>query len=186
MKERPKRKQLRLKGYDYASDGAYFVTICAKSRTYVFWEDVGANIVRPQNTLPFSAIGKIVDNKIQQIETIYRGVSVDKYCIMPDHIHILIVLTNHELELVTESGEQCSPLHSAEIKMTETHNPTISRIVKQLKGAVTKEIDHSIWQKSFVDRIIRSQNGYDAVWEYIHYNPVQLDFAYDNIDFDLF
>ena len=186
MNALPKRKNLRLKDYDYASEGAYFVTFCAKNRTYVFWEDVGANIVRPQTALPLSAIGKIVDNKIQLIETIYRGVSVDKYCIMPDHIHMLIVLTNHELEHVAETGEQCSPLQVAEIKMTETHNPTISRIVKQLKGAVTKEIGHSIWQKSFVDRIIRSQSGYDAVWEYIHHNPVQLDFAFDNIDFDLF
>ena len=186
MKELPKRKNLRLKDYDYASDGAYFVTFCAKSRSYVFWENVGANIVRPQNALPLSAIGKIVETEIQQIETVYRGVSVDKYCIMPDHIHMLIVLSNYELEFIPQAGEHSSPLQSAEIKMRETHNPTISRIVKQFKGAITKKIGYSVWQKSFVDRIIRSPKGYDAVWEYIHYNPVQLDFAYDNIDFDLF
>lgn len=180
MNERPKRKSLRLKEFDYASDGAYFVTFCAKSRTYVFWEDVGANIVRTQNELPLSAVGKIVDEKIRQIEAVYRGVSVDKYCIMPDHVHMLIRLFNYELVAVDAAGEQCSPLQA------ETHNPTISRILKQLKGAVTKEVGYSVWQRSFVDRIIRGPTGYDAVWEYIHYNPVKIDYAYDNIDFDLF
>lgn len=185
MKELPKRKNLRLKDYDYASEGAYFVTFCANHRTYVFWENVGANCVRPQNSLPLSPIGKVIESEIQQIETVYRGVSIDKYCIMPDHIHMLIRLTNYELELIP-SGEHSSPLQAAEIQLTETHNPTISRIIKQFKGSITKKIGHSIWQKSFVDRIIRTPSGYDAVWEYIHYNPVQLDFAYDNIDFDLF
>lgn len=186
MKELPKRKNLRLKDYDYASEGAYFITFCTKHRGYVFWENVEANCAHPQNTLPLSAIGKIIEAEIQQIETVYHGVSVDKYCIMPDHIHMLIVLSNYELELISKTGEHSSPLQGAEIKMSETHNPTISRIVKQFKGSITKKLGHSIWQKSFVDRIIRSQGGYDAVWEYIHYNPAQLDFAYDNIDFDLF
>ena len=186
MNERPKRKSLRLKEFDYASDGAYFVTFCAKSRTYVFWEDVEANSVRPQNEIPLSAVGKIVDDKIRQIEAVYHGVSVDKYCIMPDHVHMLIRLSNDELTVVDAAGEQCSPLQAAEMKLTETHNPSISRILKQLKGAVTKEVGHSVWQRSFVDRIIRGPTGYDAVWEYIHYNPVKIDYAYDNIDFDLF
>ena len=186
MTQLPKRKALRLKEYDYASGGAYFVTFCAKDRRNVFWEDVGANSVRPPSVLPLSAIGKIVDSKIQQIETFYRGVSVDKYCIMPDHVHMLIVLSNFEWNIVSPTGEQCSPLQGAEFNMVDTHNPTISRIVKQLKGAATKEIGYSVWQKSFVDRIIRNDQGYSAVWEYIHCNPMQPDFAYDNIDFDLF
>ena len=184
MKTYPKRKSLRLQDYDYAADGAYFVTFCAKSRTYVFWEDVGTN--SPPEEIPLSDIGKIVDMGIQQIETIYHGVSIDKYCIMPDHIHMLVSLYNYEEDSVLQTGEQCSPLHGAGANIKETHNPTISRIVKQLKGVVTKSIGRSIWQKSFVDRIIRNERGYRAVWEYIHCNPIKLDFAYDNIDFDSF
>ena len=114
MKELPKRKNLRLKDYDYASEGAYFVTFCANHRTYVFWENVGANCVRPQNSLPLSPIGKVIESEIQQIETVYRGVSIDKYCIMPDHIHMLIRLTNYELELIP-SGEHSSPLQAADV-----------------------------------------------------------------------
>ena len=105
---------------------------------------------------------------------------------MPDHIHLLIHLENIQFQCVTETGEHSSPLQAAEIKIISTHNPTISRIVKQFKGAITKKIGYSVWQKSFVDRIIRNDKGYSAVWEYIHYNPFHLDFAYDNIDFDLF
>ena len=74
-KELPKRKQIRLKNYDYSSPGAYFVTICTKNRKNYFWNElidpqkynwrsVGANCVRPHN-LPLSNIGKIVLDELE-------------------------------------------------------------------------------------------------------------------------
>ena len=168
MTNSPIRKQLRLKNYDYATSGAYFVTFCTANRANIFWENVGANCVRPYMQPPLSAIGRLAEAEIQKIPSFYRGVSIDKYCIMPDHIHLLIVLSNDKAE-----GDRI-------------HTPTVSRIVKQFKGSISKQIGRPIWQKSFVDRIIRNERGYRAVWEYIHCNPFQLDFAYDNIDFDLF
>ncbi|MBQ2911822.1 MAG: transposase, partial [Clostridia bacterium] len=51
--------------------------------------------------------------------------------------------------------------------------PTISRIVKQFKGSVTKQIGKSIFQKSFFDRVIRDRREYLAVWKYIDENPLK-------------
>ena len=51
--------------------------------------------------------------------------------------------------------------------------PTISRIIKQFKGSITKQIEFSIWQKSFYDRIIRNEKEYQEVWNYIHNNPLK-------------
>ena len=151
--ELPKRKQIRLEGYDYSSCGAYFVTICVADRRHLLW-NVGANCVRPDEFPPLSDMGKIVDDEIQKLNTIYENVVVDKYCIMPDHIHAIIMI------LSDESGRT-------------QFAPTLSRIIKQFKGLITKQIGFSIWQKSFNDRIIRSEQGYREVWQYIDENSLK-------------
>ncbi|MEG1193928.1 MAG: hypothetical protein RSG50_12015 [Clostridia bacterium] len=51
--------------------------------------------------------------------------------------------------------------------------PTLSRIIKQFKGSITKQIGFSIWQKSFNDRMIRNEQGYREVWQYIDTNPLK-------------
>ncbi len=78
-----KRKDYRLKNYDYSSPNAYFITICTKNRYPLLWEDsVGAAIGRPQ-IYELSDYGKIVDKLIVKIPNIYSTVTVDKYVIMP-------------------------------------------------------------------------------------------------------
>lgn len=156
----PKRKQIRLEGYDYSSCGAYFVTICVADK-YHLLRDVGANGVRPDELPPLSDIGKIVDDEIQKLNTIYENVVVDKYCIMPDHIHAIIMI------LSDESGRT-------------QFAPTLSRIIKQFKGSITKQIGFSIWQKSFNDRIIRNQKAYQEVWQYIDQNPIKGEMINEN------
>ena len=79
----------------------------------------------------------------------YEKVSVDKYVIMPNHIHLIIVMQNGRTQF----------------------SPTVSRIIKQFKGKVTKQVGFCIWQKSFYDHIIRDENDYLRIWEYIENNP---------------
>ena len=146
-----KRKPNRLKNYDYSSAGAYFITVCTENRRNLLWKNVGANIVRPcENAL--SKYGEIVKKDIDMISEKYEKVSVDKYVIMPNHIHLIIVISADEIG---------RPMVA----------PTISRVVKQLKGAVTKECGFSVWQKGFHDHIIRGENDYNEIWEYIESNP---------------
>ena len=90
MDSLPKRKQNRLTGYDYSQPGCYFVTICAKNRRYLFWDEfdwrVGAACGRPR----LSPIGTIVEKEIHRLSQIYSMVCVDKFVVMPNHIHLLI------------------------------------------------------------------------------------------------
>ena len=90
MDSLPKRKQNRLTGYDYSQPGCYFVTICAKNRRYLFWDEfdwrVGAACGRPR----LSQIGTIVEKEIHRLSQIYSMVCVDKFVVMPNHIHLLI------------------------------------------------------------------------------------------------
>ncbi len=161
--ERKTRKHIRLQEYDYDSGGVYFITVCVKDRKPILWEYVGADIIRPES-VPLSKIGEIVNTAIRQIPEHYPHMIVDKYCIMPDHIHLLL----------TNPAEQCGRMISA---------PTISTVVGQMKRWVSKQAGISIWQKSFIDRVIRNQKGYLAAWEYIENNPIKMDCADDKIDF---
>ncbi len=143
---------MRLPDFDYSQAGAYFITICTKQRQPLFW-DVGANCVRPQD-IPLSAYGHLAERQIQVWKHTYPDVSIEHYVIMPNHIHFLISIT-------------------ADIDGRTQFAPTISRMVKQFKGAVSKQIGHSIWQKSFHDRIIRNEAEYQNIWRYIEENPLK-------------
>lgn len=150
----PKRKNIRLNDYNYSSNGAYFITICTKNKENLLWKNVGANCVRPLEQLPLSKIGIVIENEIYKLNTVYENIKVDKYQIMPNHIHLIIFIYED-----SNGRTQFAP--------------TISRIIKQFKGSITKQIGFSIWQKSFYDRIIRNEKEYQSVWNYIHNNPLK-------------
>lgn len=150
----PKRKNIRLNDYNYSSNGAYFITICTKNKENLLWKNVGANCVRPLDQLPLSKIGIVIENEIYKLNTVYENIKVDKYQIMPNHIHLIIFIYED-----SNGRTQFAP--------------TISRIIKQFKGSITKQNGFSIWQKSFYDRIIRNEKEYQSVWNYIHNNPLK-------------
>ena len=159
----PKRKFTRLKEYDYSSEGVYFITMCVKDKKPLLWDNVGASIARPLDTM-LSAYGKIVDDAIRQIPTHYNSVKIDNYVVMPNHIHLLLSI-------------------ESDIDGRAMLAPTISQVVQQMKGYVSKQIGYSIWQKLFIDHIIRNERDYIEHYTYIDNNPAkwELDKLYVEI-----
>lgn len=146
----PKRKPTRLKGYDYSQNGAYFITICTHNRKCVLSNIVGEGFhTLPQNQL--TPIGKEIEKSLQYINDNYIGVAVDKYIIMPNHIHLIVVLNN--------SGG-CG-------------NPPLQKIVGQLKSYTTNKFGAILWQRSYHDHIIRGEEDFQKIWEYIDTNPAK-------------
>ena len=139
--ERPVRKQNRLKDYDYAQNGAYFVTICTKNKQKILCDIVGddAHIVP-------SHYGQMVEKYIRNIP------GIDKYVIMPNHIHMLIAVDN-------------GPMWAS------APTQSISTMVRSFKTMVTKEIGQSIFQRSFHDHVVRGEQDYREIWQYIDTNP---------------
>lgn len=150
-KELPTRKIQRLEKRDYASCGGYFVTICTSERRNYFWKDVSSIVDCPQN-IDLSQCGQIVEDAINNISIVYPAVAIDEYAIMPDHVHLLVRI---------RADEYGRPMVA----------PDLSRVVKQLKGYVSKRIGTSIWQKSFFDHVIRNRADYNEHLKYIYDNP---------------
>lgn len=162
MKEElPIRKKNRMEKYDYARAGKYFVTICVSNRVQLLWEDVDEY----GEYWELSKYGHIVECGIQRVGQIYKTVSIDKFCVMPDHIHAIISIEKNMCR-----GEQCSPDGR---DLPENESVNLSRVIKQMKGIITKEIGFSIWQKSYYDHVIRNEIEYARIWQYIEENPIK-------------
>ncbi len=171
-----KRKQMRSEYIDYSASGAYFITICTNEKKKIFWdmekfnpeavaqgfsEAVGAISNRPHALCPLSRCGELVEMYINEIPNHYDNVLVDKYVVMPDHIHMILII------LPDENGRLLIA-------------PTISRVIKQLKAAITKHVGFSPWQRSYYDHVIRNRDDYDEVCKYIYENPMK--WAYGNAE----
>ncbi|MDR2182956.1 MAG: hypothetical protein LBE55_02165 [Clostridiales bacterium] len=154
MSNVPVRKPNRLKNYDYSSAGAYLVTVCTDGHNQLFGMIAsrgGRPEVAPTSLMQLSPLGKIVEAEIWQLSNTYDGVYVDCYVIMPNHVHMIIVIRNG----------------GGRPKVA----PTISRMMQQWKGAVTKKAKTTVWQKSFHERIIRNTDEYQRFVHNIHNNP---------------
>ena len=161
-KDFPKRKSTRLKVYDYSTCGAYFITICAHNRKCLFSNIVGAIHELPENIL--TPYGKIVKQIIVILPDRFN-VSIPKYVIMPNHIHLIIEIYNDDEKRAIRE----SPL--------QHHRSVIDKMVEFLKMNVSKKIHNEysdkIRQRSYHDHIIRGEKDHQEICEYIDANVLR-------------
>jgi len=180
-KELPRRKSTRLKYFDYSSKGAYFVTICTKDRRRILSDILKSPVgfgahdnpsKRQQNAVGVGAhddpqirltnIGKIVEKYLLSSENI-PGVKIDRYVIMPDHIHAIIFLYPDQYSK-HKDGSSWAP--------TPT-NEMLPHIVSTFKRFCNKETGNNIFQRGYVEHIIRDRDDYEARSRYIYENPMR-------------
>ena len=157
--EMPKRKPNRVEEYDYSQNGAYFVTICTQNRRKILSKiSVGTPLPGcPQKTCTeLLWHGKIADQVIRQMDAFYDHLSVDKYVIMPDHIHFLITLKDADGHPGTG---------------VPTRTSALARFVGTFKRFCNKTYGRNIWQGRYYDHVIRNGQDYNEIWEYITGNP---------------
>ncbi len=159
--ELPRRKPTRLKEYDYSAPGAYFITICTHNRKNLFSNIVGAIHESPENKL--TQYGEFAEQIIKMLSDRFN-VSIPRYVIMPNHIHMIIEIHEDEKRAIRESPLQC-------------HRSIIDKMVGYLKMNVSKKIHKTnneiIWQRSYHDHIIRGEKDYRKIWEYIDTNVIK-------------
>ena len=150
------RKNTRLKYYNYDKRGICFITICTKERRNILSQVVGTGV--PDCPLvALSEYGEIADKYIKQLSEFYDDINVSDYVIMPDHIHMMIV--------ITEDGPSGTPVP------TDIQNSKLSRFISTFKRFCNKEYSENIWQRRSYDHIIRDRDDYCEHLKYIHENP---------------
>ena len=150
----PTRKPMRLRDYDYSSPGAYFITICTRGKECVLSRIlVGEGLAPPAVAL--TAIGRIVEEQLRLLPGRFPSLSVDRYVIMPNHIHLLLTLSG-------DSAGGASP------------SPTITNMVGALKSQTSRLSGAApLWQRSYSDHVIRNEDDYRQIAEYIDANPAR-------------
>ena len=156
--ELPQRKPNRLRSYDYSQNGAYFLTICTNGREKIL-STVGTPLPGcPQKPcIHLQWHGEVADRIIRQMGEFYAHISVDKYVVMPDHIHFL-------LHIDYPDGHPRTGVPTSKTS-------TIAHFVGTFKRFCNREYGGNIWQPRFYDHVIRNQHDYDEIWEYIENNP---------------
>jgi len=178
------RRSLRLKEYDYSTDGAYFVTICSYKKECIF-----------EN----SDINKIIEETWNLIPEHFPSVILDEFIIMPNHLHGILWIMKiwpSKNEPQKCRGEPCvrpnNPNRADALNRAETSSaPTLGRIVQMFKSKTLVEYINlmkskkkpylqKIWQRNYYEHIIRNDRELYTIRGYIKYNPLTWDTDEEN------
>jgi putative transposase len=129
-------KQIRLKNYDYTSDGYYFVTIVANNREPYFAGREAEVIL-----------------ELEDLKSKAEGLDFDYFVIMPNHIHVILVL------------------HDCRI--------TLGEIIRRFKAKVSHSFGFSLWQPNYYEHVIRNEKALKKIREYVANNPLELLLKFD-------
>lgn len=185
------RRSVRLKGYDYAQAGAYFVTICTHECACLFGEIVDGE-------MQLNVIGRLVDAEWRAISTHFPQTIVDDFVVMPNHIHGILMSARipPQHEGAIPSDIPTDPVGARFIapsdidgngKITRTvvakgamnRAPTLGEIIRAVKARVRRKTGFTVWQRNYYEHIIRNDDSLNRAREYIRNNPTQWELDYE-------
>jgi putative transposase len=187
-REKHHRRSIRLRGYDYSQNGAYFVTLCVQQREYLFGKIFN-------DKMQLNEYGEIVREEWLKTQEIRPNIIVDEFVVMPNHVHGIVIIKNAMISRmtimdgVTRATGPVAPTengipHTRETETTERKLPrgpkpgSIGAIIGQCKSVITKRINlirqtpgRSVWQRDFYDCIGRDPTEIFKIRQYIRNNP---------------
>jgi REP element-mobilizing transposase RayT len=171
------RRSVRLKAFDYASPGAYFVTIVTHGRAMLFGRIV-------EREMRLSKVGTVADRAWREIPEHFPHVELGSFVVMPNHVHGILVL--HAPTTPNEIGSDATASEPG--RGTIYRAPTeqfgaprigsIPTIVGTYKAAVTRAVGrlpgdrHTIWQRNYYEHVIRDDADWDRIRGYIDVNTM--------------
>lgn len=176
-----RRKSIRLQGYDYSQAGLYFITVCTHNRVPLFGEII-------DGVMALNAAGQIVEKCWCAIPEHFPQVTLDEFVVMPNHVHGIITIgttvgVNHVGANDVGVNDVGANNHLPQLPSNETPRSsqhgtsrTIGSMVRGLKIGVTRWFRantdiHKVWQRNYYEHIIRNEDSYLKIAEYIQTNP---------------
>ncbi len=172
MEELPKRKKVRLTGYDYSANGSYYITVCTKDKQHILGHSVGGGVLDAPY-VRLSKYGTMVRDALLEMDTFYDDITIDHYVIMPNHVHFI-------LSICAEGGPSRTPAPTHKSRpghgSSRTPTPTNARLPAFLsawKRFTNKRAGIHLWQRGYYDHVIRNEADYQRIWQYVDENPVR-------------
>ncbi len=171
------RHSIRMKGYDYTQNGCYFLTICTRNRECLFGEIQNAKMF-------LSNTGEKVNDCWQEIPNHFPQIVLHDYVIMPNHVHGIIEINNIDaidsnIGIIVGANNY-SPLRSPQSQTTPSlplrpngTSRTVGSVVRGFKIGVTKQMGFSPWQRNYYEHIIRNDESYQNIVQYMAKNPLK-------------
>lgn len=168
-----RRKSIRLQGYDYSQAGLYFITVCTHNRVPLFGEIVDGVMV-------LNAAGQIVEKCWCAIPEHFPQVILDEFVVMPNHVHGIITIGANDVgannHLPLPSNETSTQSNETPRSSQHGTSRTIGSMVRGFKIGVTRWFRantdiHKVWQRNYYEHIIRNEDSYLKIAEYIQTNP---------------
>ena len=180
------RRSIRLKGYDYTQPGAYFVTLCTWQRECLFGDVMGGEI-------RLNEMGRIVLHAWQDLPRHYPYLHLGAFCVMPNHVHAIMVLVEDDPGRGGSEGSAFSmpdqawndALESPEQPQTRPYTPVrhgLPELVRAFKSFSARRVNIlrqtpgvPVWQRNYYEHIIRSEDEWRKIHDYILTNPARWD-----------
>jgi putative transposase len=170
------RRSIRLKGYDYTTAGAYFITICTHHRECLFGEIV-------DGVMQLNRFGQIVRSYWVKLPQYHAHLQLDIFVVMPNHVHGILVLTASNVgagfgvKSTTLTDELLAkPAPTEEWEPTDRHG--IPEIIRGFKTFSARRINQirkiqglPVWQRNYYEHIIRDEKSLQLIQQYIDNNP---------------
>jgi REP element-mobilizing transposase RayT len=167
------RHSIRLQGYDYSQSGAYFVTICTYGKEHLFGQIVHGEMC-------LNEFGTIVEGEWITSARIREEISIGEYVIMPNHFHAIAIINDESMNDYYPKNVQQPPIIPSDNTPNGSAPRSISSLMAGFKSSVTKRINQlrkmpgiPVWQRSFHDHIIRDEEDYIRICNYIENNPLK-------------
>ena len=141
----PQRKPMRIPQFDYASQHAYFITICTKNRQQTLAR------IEAFGTYRLSSLGVCAEKNLKMIPHHFPEVQVEKFVVMPNHVHMMLTLGCNGVQI----------------------EHTLPAVIQAYKASVSRWAGFSVWQRSFYDHVVRNEADYQMIWQYIENNPLK-------------
>lgn len=180
------RRSIRLQGYDYSKEGLYFITICCQDRALLFGEIVDGEMI-------LNSYVEIVQKEWLNTSDIRDNVVLHEFVVMPNHFHSILEIKfqkgNNEISKFKSPSQTVGAIirgyKIAAIKKIKDYILSPDENINESKGeskgelqfaptAPTekiKELDFKIWQRNYYEHIIRNEQSYERISDYIRNNP---------------
>jgi putative transposase len=203
------RRSIRLQGYDYSQNGAYFITICTQNREYLFGHVIPVSTPDNPTMMVLNDAGHTVQAVWEEIPMHYTGIGIDKFVVMPNHVHGIVIIVgatprgcpdtsahgNRQIPdgPTTKNGQEggqpqgvaptgnMGPLSLGDI-VHRFKTLTTKRYADGVKQSGWRSFPGKLWQRNYWEHVIRNEMELNRIREYIHNNPARWGEDRMNVD----